>query len=118
MYEKSTYRLQDIFGEETIKNLKSTNFSLEHVDTLYFGRCFTICSLRVVEANEFLTLCVKRDFDLKMIVHLEGEAAWLSGEDGKSPTVDGLTIEVLKTRYYCVLKMKWKIYTRKCAPIV
>ena len=55
-----------------------------------------------MEANEFLTLCVKRDFDLKMIVHSEGEAAWLSGEDGKSPTVDGLTIDVLKTRYCCV----------------
>jgi hypothetical protein len=52
-----------------------------------------------VDANEFLTLCVKRNFDLKIIVHLEGEAAWLSGEDGKSPTVDGLSVEVLKTGY-------------------
>ena len=34
-----------------------------------------------------------------MIVHPKGEEVWLSGEDGKSPYVDGLPIELLNARF-------------------
>ena len=99
MYNNSVYKLEEIFNQHTVSELKSSNFTLTHIDTLVFGRCFTICPQRVMAANDFLTLRAKNNFDLKMILHPKGEEVWLSGEDGKSPSVDGLRIETLKTRF-------------------
>ena len=99
MYNNSVYKLEDIFRNETLSQLQSSNFTMSHIDTLAYGRCFTICPQREMEANEFLTLGAKRNLELKMIVHPKGEEVWLSGEDGKSPYVDGLPIELLNARF-------------------
>ena len=58
-----------IFKDYTLSQLNSTNFTMSQIDTVAFGRCFTICPQRKMDNNEFLTMHAKRKFDLKMILH-------------------------------------------------
>ena len=85
-------------------NLKSKNFTVTHIDTLVFGRCFTIYYHLNLTINDGLKLITKRKFDLEMFMHSKGEEAWLATGDGRSPSEDELPVEVLKTRFLNVIK--------------
>jgi hypothetical protein len=65
---------------------------------MLYGRCFTVCSYEKFGTNEFLNFQLKRNFDIKLAVHTLGEETWLSGEDGKSPSIAGLPISILRAK--------------------
>jgi hypothetical protein len=61
-YEENTFKLDDIFHSETVARLNNaTEYCVETINTLVYGKCFRICYLEKLLPQTSDTLVLKRD---------------------------------------------------------
>ena len=77
-YKENTYKLDDIFSEETVQIIKNpTDFTITETESVLLGICQTICKLQKVEAFDFsLTFLMKRNWDVNIYFHSKGIELW------------------------------------------
>jgi hypothetical protein len=79
-YNENIFQLEDIFGPDTVMDLKNTsNFLLKETQTLYLGLCFTLCSYGEFAKKNGHTVHLKTDFDVKIFVHQQVSEYWIKG---------------------------------------
>ncbi len=77
-YLENTYRLEEIFQNETLLLIKNnTNFYIKEFHTLFLGTCHTICALTYKRAKEEERYIFKYQKDIKLVAHGIGEEFWL-----------------------------------------
>jgi hypothetical protein len=77
-YLENTYRLEDIFQNETLQKITNkTNFFIKEFHTLFLGTCYTLCSLTYVGEKEEVRISFRYLGDIKIVVHGIGEEFWL-----------------------------------------
>ena len=77
-YKENTFKLDDIFSEDTVKTLKNpTEFTITETECVILGICQTICKLKKVEAFDFsFSLQMKRSWDVNIYFHSQGSELW------------------------------------------
>ncbi len=76
---KNTYDLEDIFHNETMTSLKNrTNFEVDTIFTLIYGRCFVIRKIINVTIIDYDTYFdFKTNWDVQLYIHNLGNTSGL-----------------------------------------
>ena len=77
-YIENTYELRDFFSNDTLIELKTSSlYSVKEMRSMFFGRCYKICSIAELQVNGFKRWELKTDFNCKLYVHNDGDEFWL-----------------------------------------
>jgi hypothetical protein len=79
-YNENSYKLEELFSPRTAARLQNQAiFQTKETDSLFLGRCYTICSLKNWSKKFGPVLGVKPEVDVKVFVHGNGNEFWLNG---------------------------------------
>jgi hypothetical protein len=79
-YTDNTYNPEDFFPDKTLNEFKNkSRFLFAEVQTLFFGRCYKVCSLEEVHLGQAFYWEIKTEFNSRLFLHSDGDEFWLSG---------------------------------------
>jgi hypothetical protein len=77
-FQENTFTLNDIFDNETVQNLKNLSlFHLKEINSYVHGKCFSLCPQTWLDLDEIISLPIKNERNVEILVYLEGEEFWL-----------------------------------------
>ena len=77
-YIKNTFELEDFFGNKTLNEIRNSSlYRFQEVRSMFFGRCYKICSVVEMPMNGIKIWELQMDFNYKLFVHNDGDEFWL-----------------------------------------
>jgi hypothetical protein len=68
------------YTTKTLNEFKNkSRFLFAEVQTLFFGRCYKVCSLEEVHLGQAFYWEIKTEFNSRLFLHSDGDEFWLSG---------------------------------------
>lgn len=76
-FVRHTFNIEDIFNEQTLIDLKNESlYEVSYTNSLFYGRCFTICYKTPLPAKKILYIELSRKIDIKLLVHPKNDEFW------------------------------------------